>query len=58
MLFRSLSQDIFIRLVQENADIAVGMARVLAERLAATLRDLSRVSAQAASESESPKSDT
>lgn len=54
----ALSQDIFIRLVQENADIAVGMARVLAERLAATLRDLSRVSAQAASESESPKSDT
>jgi hypothetical protein len=35
-----------VRLVEENADIAVGMTRILAERLAGTLRDLSRVSAQ------------
>jgi hypothetical protein len=32
-----------MRLVSENADIALGMTRVLAERLASTLRDYSRV---------------
>ena len=42
----ALSQDVFVRLVEENADIAVGMTRILAERLAGTLRDLSRVTAQ------------
>lgn len=44
----ALSQDVFIRLFEDNANIAVGMTRILAERLAGTLRDLSRVSAQAA----------
>jgi putative ABC transport system ATP-binding protein len=38
-----LSHDVFMRLVSENADIALGMTRVLAERLASTLRDYSRV---------------
>jgi CRP-like cAMP-binding protein len=44
----ALSQDVFVKLVEENADIAVSLTRVLAERLAGTLRDLSRVSAEAA----------
>jgi putative ABC transport system ATP-binding protein len=42
----ALSHDVFLRLVEENADIAVGMTRILAERLASTLRDYGRVSAQ------------
>ncbi|MBM3515943.1 MAG: cyclic nucleotide-binding domain-containing protein [Alphaproteobacteria bacterium] len=42
----ALSQDVFIRLVEENSNIAMGMTRILADRLAGTLRDLSRVSAQ------------
>jgi len=33
------SQDVFLRMVEENSEIARGMMRVLAERLAATLRD-------------------
>ena len=34
----SLSQDVFLRMVEENSEIAVAMMRVLAERLASTLR--------------------
>ena len=45
----ALSQDVFIRLVEENTDIAVGISRILTERLAGTLRDLSSVSAQVSS---------
>lgn len=45
-----LSHDVFLRLVEENADIAVGMTRILAERLATTLRDYSRVSAEVAAQ--------
>jgi len=41
----SLSQDVFLRMVEENSEIAVGMMRVLAERLATTLRDYGRVMA-------------
>jgi len=33
----SLSQDVFLRMVEENSEIAVAMMRVLAERLASTL---------------------
>jgi putative ABC transport system ATP-binding protein len=33
------SQDVFLRMVEENGEIARAMMRVLAERLAATLRD-------------------
>ena len=42
-----LSHDVFMRLVEENSDIALSMTRILAERLATTLRDYGRVSAQA-----------
>jgi len=42
----SLSHDVFLRLVEENSDIAIGITRILAERLASTLRDYGRVSAQ------------
>jgi ABC-type multidrug transport system fused ATPase/permease subunit len=41
----AINQDVFVRLVEENSDIAVGMTRILAERLASTLREYSRVAA-------------
>jgi ABC-type bacteriocin/lantibiotic exporter with double-glycine peptidase domain len=37
------SQDVFMRMVEENSEIAVAMLRVLSERLAATLRDYGKV---------------
>lgn len=39
LIVLSLSRDVFMRLVEENSAIAIGMMRVLAERLASTLRD-------------------
>jgi len=51
----ALSHDVFVRLVEENADIAVGMTRILAERLAATLRDYGRISAQVAAQTPAAK---
>ena len=41
----TLSQDVFLRMVEENSEIASAMMRVLAERLASTLRDYSRAMA-------------
>lgn len=35
----AISSDVFLRLVEENSEIAAGIIRILAERLAATLRD-------------------
>jgi CRP-like cAMP-binding protein len=40
------SQDVFLRLVDENSKIARAMMRVLAERLAATLHDYSEIMAK------------
>jgi ABC-type sulfate/molybdate transport systems ATPase subunit len=40
------SQDVFLRLVDENSKIARAMMRVLAERLAATLHDYSEIMAE------------
>ena len=34
-----ISRDVFMRMVEENSEIALAMLRVLTERLAATLRD-------------------
>ncbi|MBL8629119.1 MAG: cyclic nucleotide-binding domain-containing protein [Rhodospirillaceae bacterium] len=42
----AINHDVFVRLVEENSDIAVSITRLLAERLASTLRDYSRVASQ------------
>jgi CRP-like cAMP-binding protein/ABC-type branched-subunit amino acid transport system ATPase component len=42
----SINQDVFMRMVEENSDIAIVMMRVLAERLASTLRDYGKVMAR------------
>ncbi|MGD8577689.1 MAG: cyclic nucleotide-binding domain-containing protein [Lysobacterales bacterium] len=39
MVLLSMSQDIFMRMVAENSEIAIAMMRVITERLASTLRD-------------------
>jgi len=39
LVLLSLSQDVFLRMVEENSEIAIAMMRVLAERLASTLRE-------------------
>ena len=44
----AINHDVFVRLIEENSDIAVGLMRMLAERLASTLRDYGRVAAQIA----------
>lgn len=46
LVLLSINQDVFMRMVEENSDIAIAMMRVLAERLASTLRDYSRVMAK------------
>jgi CRP-like cAMP-binding protein len=43
LVLLSINQDVFMRMVEENSDIAIAMMRVLAERLASTLRDYGRV---------------
>jgi ABC-type sulfate/molybdate transport systems ATPase subunit len=43
LLLLSINQDVFMRMVEENSDIAIAMMRVLAERLASTLRDYGKV---------------
>ncbi len=40
-----LSQDVFLRMVEENSEIAIAMMRVLAERLASTLREYGKAMA-------------
>ncbi len=45
LVLLSLSQDVFLRMVEENSDIAIAMMRVLAERLASTLREYGKVMA-------------
>jgi putative ABC transport system ATP-binding protein len=45
LILLSISQDVFLRLVEENSEIAIAMMRVLAERLASTLRDYGKVMA-------------
>lgn len=42
----SLGQDVFLPLVEENGEIAVAMLRVLAERLASTLRNYGKLVAE------------
>lgn len=42
----SLGQDVFLPLVEENGEIAVAMLRVLAERLASTLRNYGKLAAE------------
>jgi ABC-type bacteriocin/lantibiotic exporter with double-glycine peptidase domain len=46
------SQDVFLRLVDENSKIARAMMRMLAERLAATLHDYSEIMAEKACETD------
>ncbi|HLF31111.1 MAG TPA: ABC transporter transmembrane domain-containing protein [Xanthomonadales bacterium] len=46
LVLLSVSQDVFLPLVEENSEIAISMMRVLAERLASTLRDYGRVMAE------------
>ncbi len=46
LVLLSINQDVFMRMVEENSDIAIAMMRVLAERLASTLRDYSKVMAR------------
>ncbi len=41
----SIGQDVFLPLVEENSEIAIAMMRVLAERLASTLRDYGKAMA-------------
>ncbi len=45
LVLLSLSQDVFVRMVEENSEIAIAMMRVLAERLASTLREYGKVMA-------------
>jgi len=46
LVLLSINQDVFMRMVEENSDIAIAMMRVLAERLASTLRDYGKVMAR------------
>jgi CRP-like cAMP-binding protein len=46
LVLLSFSQDVFLRMVEENSEIARAMMRVLAERLAATLRDYGEAMAE------------
>lgn len=46
LVLLSFSQDVFLRMVEENSEIATAMMRVLAERLATTLRDYGEVMAE------------
>ena len=39
----SISQDVFLRMVEENSDMAIAMMQMLAERLASTLREYGKV---------------
>jgi ABC-type multidrug transport system fused ATPase/permease subunit len=41
-----ISRDVFVRMVEENSEIALAMLRVLTERLAATLRDYGKAVAR------------
>jgi putative ABC transport system ATP-binding protein len=41
----AISQDVFLRLVEEHSEIATGVMRILTERLSTTLRDYSKLSA-------------
>jgi len=43
LVLLSLSQDVFLRMVEENSEISIAMMRVLAERLASTLRDYGKI---------------
>lgn len=45
LILLSVSQDVFMPLVEENSEIAIAMMRVLAGRLASTLRDYGKVMA-------------
>lgn len=46
LVLLSFSQDVFLRMVEENSEISRAMMRVLAERLASTLRDYGEVMAE------------
>jgi putative ABC transport system ATP-binding protein len=46
LVLLSISQDVFMRMVEENSQIAVAMLRVLTERLATTLRDYGKAMAR------------
>lgn len=43
LVMLNLSQDVFLRMLEENSEIAIAIMRVLAERLASTLREYGRV---------------
>ncbi|MGH8034621.1 MAG: cyclic nucleotide-binding domain-containing protein, partial [Lysobacterales bacterium] len=45
LVLLSVSQDVFMPLVEENSEIAIAMMRVLAGRLASTLREYGKVMA-------------
>jgi ABC-type multidrug transport system fused ATPase/permease subunit len=45
LVLLSISQDVFLKMIEENSEIATAMMRVLAERLASTLRDYGKVMA-------------
>jgi putative ABC transport system ATP-binding protein len=45
LILLSVSQDVFMPMVEENSEIAIAMMRVLAGRLASTLRDYGKVMA-------------
>jgi putative ABC transport system ATP-binding protein len=47
LVLLSLSQDVFLRMVEENSEIAIAMMRVMAERLASTLREYGKAMAVA-----------
>jgi putative ABC transport system ATP-binding protein len=46
LILLSLSREVFMRMVEENSEIAVSMLRVLAERLASTLQEYGTVVAE------------
>ena len=43
LVLLSVSQEVFLRMVEENSDIAIAMMRMLAERLASTLHEYGKV---------------
>jgi CRP-like cAMP-binding protein len=46
LVLLSFSQDVFLRMVEENSEIASSMMRVLASRLAVTLQEYGELLAE------------
>jgi putative ABC transport system ATP-binding protein len=55
LVLLSLSREVFMRMVEENSEIALAMLRVLTERLASTLRDYGKAMADAEKTAAAPK---